>query len=115
MRTSDPDARGPSSGQIEIITGGMVSGKSEEVLRRLRRAIMARQKVQVCKPSTDSRHRPERLVTRELREVSALWVRDSTERLSALSPDVQVVGIDEAQFFDDGLIDLATDLADRGV
>jgi thymidine kinase len=115
MRTTDPDARDRSAGQIEIITGGMFSGKSEELLRRLRRAIIARQKVQVFKPSSDSRHRPERVVTRDLREVSALSVRDSSELRAALAADVQVVGIDEAQFFDDGLIDLATELADRGV
>jgi thymidine kinase len=104
-----------SAGQIEIIAGGMFSGKSEELLRRLRRAIIARQKVQVFKPSADVRHRPERVVTRDLREVSALSVRDSRELRAALLPEVQVVGIDEAQFFDEGLIDLATELADRGV
>jgi thymidine kinase len=115
MRTTDPDARERAPGQIEIITGGMFSGKSEELLRRLRRAIIARQKVQVFKPTADVRHRPERVVTRDLREVSALSVRDSRELRAALQPEVQVVGIDEAQFFDDGLIDLATELADRGV
>jgi thymidine kinase len=115
MRTNDPDARGRSTGQIEIITGGMFSGKSEELLRRLRRAIIARQKVQVFKPAADHRHRPERVVTRDLREVSALSVSDSRELRGALADGVQVVGIDEAQFFDEGLIDLATDLADRGV
>jgi len=115
MRTTDPDARDRSAGQIEVITGGMFSGKSEELLRRVRRAVIARQKVQVFKPTADHRHRPERLITRDLREVSADSVRDSRELAAALAPDVQVVGIDEAQFFDDGLIDLATALADRGV
>jgi len=115
MRPGDPDARDRPTGQIEIITGGMFSGKSEELLRRMRRAIIARQKVQVFKPSADNRHLPERVVTRDLREVSALSVRDSAELHAALAPDVQVVGIDEAQFFDDGLVGLATELADRGV
>src|SRR6187402_1584158 len=115
MRTNDPDARGPFTGQIEIITGGMFSGKSEELLRRLRRAIIARQKIQVFKPTADHRHRAERVVTRDLREVQACSVRDSRELAAALEPDVQVVGIDEAQFFDDGLVDLASALADRGV
>ena len=115
MRTTDPDARGRHTGQIEVITGGMFSGKSEELVRRLRRAIIARQKVQVFKPSADSRHRPERVVTRDLREVSAQSVRDSRAPAAALEDDVQVVGIDEAQFFDDGLVELATELADRGV
>jgi thymidine kinase len=115
MRTTDPDARERAAGQIEIITGGMFSGKSEELLRRVRRALIARQKVQVFKPAADIRHRPERVVTRDLREVSALAVAGSRELRAALVADVQVVGIDEAQFFDDGLIDLATELADRGV
>jgi thymidine kinase len=115
MRPTDPDARAHPAGQIEVITGGMFSGKSEELLRRLRRSIIARQKVQVFKPAADHRHRPELVVTRDLREVSALSVRDSRELEAALASDVQVVGIDEAQFFDDGLVDLATELADRGV
>jgi thymidine kinase len=115
MRPTDPDASRRPIGQIEIITGGMFSGKSEELVRRLRRAIIARQKVQVFKPAADNRHRPERVVTRDLREVSALSVRDSRALRAALEPDVQVVGIDEAQFFDQGLVDLATELADRGV
>jgi thymidine kinase len=115
MRPTDPDANRRPIGQIEIITGGMFSGKSEELVRRLRRAIIARQKVQVFKPAADNRHRPERVVTRDLREVSALSVRDSRALRDALEPDVQVVGIDEAQFFDDQLVELATELADRGV
>jgi thymidine kinase len=115
MRPTDPDARDRAAGQIEVITGGMFSGKSEELLRRLRRAIIARQQVQVFKPAADNRHRPERVVTRDLREVSAHSVRDSRELSDSLQPDVQVVGIDEAQFFDEGLVELATLLADRGV
>jgi thymidine kinase len=115
MPPSDPDVRERSTGQIEVITGGMFSGKSEELLRRLRRALIARQKIQVFKPAADHRHRPERVVTRDLREVQASSVRDSRELAAALAPDVQVVGIDEAQFFDAGLVDLATALADRGV
>ena len=110
--------RGPqdgSRGQIEIITGGMFSGKSEELQRRLRRAVIARQRVQVFKPLADTRHGPELLVTRDNRELSACSVADSRGLARALEPGVQVVGIDEAQFFDEGLIDLATDLADKGV
>ena len=68
MRTSHPDGRERFAGQIEIITGGMFSGKSEELLRRLRRALIARQRVQVFKPSRDVRHVPDRVVTRDLRE-----------------------------------------------
>jgi thymidine kinase len=102
-------------GHIEVITGGMFSGKSEELLRRLRRAVIARQKVQVFKPRVDARHDPERLVTRDQREVAAKAVADSAELRRSLEAGVDVVGIDEAQFFDDGLARLVSDLADRGV
>ncbi len=104
-----------SLGRIEVITGGMFSGKSEELVRRLRRAHIARQSLQVFKPLTDDRHPPELLVTRDNRELAAETARDSADLRSRLRPGVEVVGIDEAQFFDDGLVDLVTELADRGV
>ena len=104
-----------SSGRIEVITGGMFSGKSEELVRRLRRAVIARQRVQVFKPATDDRHPPERLVTRDNRELAAESVAGSADLLRNVGPTTQVVGIDEAQFFDDRLIDAVTALADRGV
>ena len=104
-----------SSGQIEVIAGGMFSGKSEELVRRLRRALIARQSVQVFKPLADTRHGSERLVTRDNREFSATSVSDSQELVDRLVPEVQVVGIDEAQFFDVGLADRATEMADRGL
>ncbi len=93
----------------------MFSGKSEELVRRLRRALIARQTFQVFKPRTDDRHPPELLVTRDNREFGAETARDSADLRSRLRPDVEVVGIDEAQFFDDGLVGLVTELADRGV
>lgn len=102
-------------GRIEAISGGMFSGKSEELVRRLRRAAIARQVVQVFKPSADTRHDPQRLITRDKRELEAVSVACSCELRQKLLPDVQVVGIDEAQFFDDGLIELASELADSGV
>lgn len=104
-----------SRGHIEAITGGMFSGKSEELVRRLRRAAIARQKVQVFKPVADSRHASERLVTRDNRELEAVSVSDSAELSRRLLPGVEVVGIDEAQFFDPGLAPLASELADAGV
>jgi thymidine kinase len=104
-----------AAGQIEVITGGMFSGKSEELVRRLRRALIARQRIQVFKPRIDSRHGPDKVVTRDLRELAACAVPDSSELESRLEEGVQVVGIDEAQFFDDGLVDLVMRLADRGV
>ncbi|HYX26909.1 MAG TPA: thymidine kinase [Thermoanaerobaculia bacterium] len=103
-------------GCIEAISGGMFSGKSEELVRRLRRAALARQVVQVFKPAADARHEdPRRLVTRDKRELEAVSVTCSQDLRQRLRPDVQVVGIDEAQFFDDGLVDLVTGLADSGV
>lgn len=98
-----------------MITGGMFSGKSEELVRRLRRALIARQRVQVFKPVLDSRHAPDKIVTRDRREVAAVTVRDSGELRSSLEEEVQVVGVDEAQFFDRGLVELVTELADGGV
>jgi thymidine kinase len=103
------------SGRIEVIAGGMFSGKSEELVRRLRRAAIARQKVQVFKPATDVRHGPDRLITRDDRELDARSVRDAAELRAALELGVQVVGIDEAQFFDEALADLAGELADAGI
>ena len=101
-----------TSGSIEVIAGGMFSGKSEELVRRLRRAVIARQTIQVFKPAADERHGPDRLITRDDRELDAESVRDTASLRAALRPDVQVVGIDEAQFFDAAL---AMELADAGV
>lgn len=102
-------------GHVEVITGGMFSGKSEELVRRLRRAVIARQRVQVFKPLADTRHGPERVVTRDNRELAAMAVGGSEELRGRILPETQVVGIDEAQFFDEGLVDLVSELADRGV
>ena len=110
-----PERRGRGHGTIEVIAGGMFSGKSEELVRRLRRAVIARQKVQVFKPRTDSRHEPDRLVTRDQRELKAQTVESSAELRSSLEWGVEVVGIDEAQFFDEGLPALVEELADHGL
>jgi thymidine kinase len=111
----DPIVERSRDGRIEAIAGGMFSGKSEELVRRLRRAALARQVVQVFKPAADIRHDPQRLITRDKRELEAVSVACSCELRQKLLPDVQVVGIDEAQFFDDGLVDLVCELADSGV
>ena len=104
-----------ASGRIEVIAGGMFSGKSEELVRRLRRAVIAKQKVQTFKPLVDTRHPAEVLVTRDNRRLDAVTVADSSELARTIAADTQVVGIDEAQFFDLGLIDLTMELADRGL
>ena len=104
-----------STGHIEVITGGMFSGKSEELVRRMRRAVIARQRVQVFKPSADTRDPGGRVVTRDKRELDATTVADSQDLREKLHWGVQVVGIDEAQFFDVNLASLANELADAGV
>ncbi|MCP3960015.1 MAG: thymidine kinase [bacterium] len=104
-----------STGHIEVIAGGMFSGKSEELVRRMRRAVIARQRVQVFKPVTDTRTEGERLVTRDKRELDAESVTDTQDLSRKLHWGVQVIGIDEAQFFDEGLAQLVNDLADAGM
>ena len=104
-----------SHGRIEVITGGMFSGKSEELVRRLRRATIAGQKVQVFKPVTDSRSPGGLLVTRDNRELEAVTVASAGELGRRIEAETEVVGVDEAQFFEADLVDLAERLADRGV
>jgi thymidine kinase len=104
-----------SRGHVEAITGGMFSGKSEELVRRLRRAAIARQTVQVFKPRSDTRHGPDCLVTRDNRQLEALAVADSADLRARVRAGVEVVGIDEAQFFDLGLVTVVETLADAGI
>lgn len=104
-----------SIGWIEVIAGSMFSGKSEELIRRLRRAKIARQKVQVFKPEIDSRFSQDHIVSHsEMRHESAN-IRSAAEVLAKVDPDTEVIGIDEGQFFDNELVDVATELAGRGV
>jgi thymidine kinase len=102
-------------GWIEVIAGSMFSGKSEELIRRLRRAKIARQKVQVFKPEIDSRFSQDHIVSHsEMRHASAN-IRSADEVLAKVEADTEVVGIDEGQFFDNALVEVATQLAGRGV
>ena len=105
----------PGSGWIEVIAGSMFSGKSEELIRRLRRAKIARQKVQVFKPEIDSRFAENQIVSHsEMRHASANG-QSAADVLAKVDPDTEVVGIDEGQFFDLELVDVANELARRGV
>src|SRR5258707_4661619 len=105
----------PNVGWIEVIAGSMFSGKSEELIRRLRRAKIARQKVQVFKPEIDSRFSHVHIVSHsEMRHESAN-IRSAEEVLAKVESDTEVVGIDEGQFFDNDLVEVATQLAGRGV
>lgn len=102
-------------GWVEVIAGSMFSGKSEELIRRLRRAKIARQKVQVFKPEIDSRFSDNQIVSHsEMRHESAN-IQSAAEVLAKVEPDTEVVGIDEGQFFDDELVNVANELAHRGV
>src|SRR6266542_6563335 len=103
------------AGWIEVIAGSMFSGKSEELIRRLRRAKIARQKVQVFKPELDSRFSNNQIVSHsEMRHESAN-IRSASEVLAKVEPDTEVVGIDEGQFFDNELVGVANELAARGI
>src|SRR5919205_2195737 len=109
-----PHTRG-NAGWVEVIAGSMFSGKSEELIRRLRRAKIARQKVQVFKPELDSRFAENQIVSHsEMRHDSANS-RSATEILEKVDADTEVVGIDEGQFFDDDLVNVANELARRGI
>jgi len=104
-----------ASGWIEVIAGSMFSGKSEELIRRLRRAKIARQKVQVFKPEVDSRFSNDHIVSHsEMRHESAIS-RNAAEVLAKIDADTEVVGIDEGQFFDNELVSVANKLAQRGI
>jgi thymidine kinase len=109
-----PPVRG-NAGWIEVIAGSMFSGKSEELIRRLRRARIARQKVQVFKPELDSRFSDNEIVSHsEMRHDSANS-RSAAEILAKVDADTEVVGIDEGQFFDNDLVTVANELARRGI
>lgn len=104
-----------STGHIELICGSMFSGKTEELIRRLRRAVIARQQVQTFKPAIDQRYHVERVTSHNGVDFQAQPVASSADILSALDPQTTVVAIDEVQFFDDGIIDVCEQLADRGM
>ncbi len=102
-------------GWIEVIAGSMFSGKSEELIRRLRRARIARLKVQVFKPEIDVRYSANHIVSHsEMRHESGV-VKSACEVLAKVEPATEVVGIDEAQFFDNDLVEVANELARRGL
>src|SRR3989442_11371777 len=114
-RSEHPGLTRRSAGWIEVIAGSMFSGKSEELIRRLRRARIARQRIQVFKPEIDSRYSDNHIVSHsEIRHESAN-VRTAAEIRARVEVNTEVVGIDEGQFFDNELIGVANELAERGV
>jgi thymidine kinase len=106
--------RQPNQGWIEVITGSMFSGKSEELIRRVRRAQIARQKVQVFKPHFDNRYSESHVVSHSDLRIPSENVGSARALLDAVAPDTEVVGIDEGQFFDLELPMVCNSLADQG-
>ena len=101
-------------GRIEVVCGSMFSGKTEELIRRMKRAVFAHQKVEIFKPAIDTRYSDEDVVSHDSNSIRSTPV-DSSASILLLSSDIDVVGIDEAQFLDDGLVDVCNQLANRGV
>ena len=110
----EPHFKGQRNGWIEVICGSMFSGKTEELIRRLKRAKIADQHVCIFKPHTDIRYSSEKVVSHDSNYLPSTSVKDSRKILE-LDEEVQVVGIDEAQFFDLGLTDVCQALALKGV
>lgn len=101
-------------GRIEVICGSMFSGKTEELIRRLKRAKFARQTVEIFKPAIDTRYSDDDVVSHDMNVINSTPV-DSSASIFLLASDNDVVGIDEAQFFDDGLADVCNKLAEQGI
>jgi len=102
-------------GWLEVICGSMFSGKTEEMIRRLRRALIAKQKVQVFKPNIDMRYDAQKVTSHAGIDFEAIPIANSQELLQKIRDDTTVVGIDEAQFLDDGIIDVIEQIVQRGV
>jgi len=101
-------------GAIEVVTGSMFSGKTEELIRRLKRAKFARQKVEIYKPAMENRYSEDEVVSHDENSIRSSPV-DNSSNILLLSGNVDVIGIDEAQFFDKGLVEVAVKLASMGI
>lgn len=111
---TEPHIRGERRGWIEVICGSMFSGKTEELIRRLKRARIANMKVEIFKPSIDKRYKEMEIVSHDDNSIVSTPV-DSAHSILLLTHDVEVVGIDEAQFFDDQITDVCNQLASQGI
>ncbi len=110
----EPHFKGQRSGWIEVICGSMFSGKTEELIRRLKRAKIANQRVEIFKPRMDTRYDDARVVSHDANSILSMPIEHSSKLLS-LAEGFEVIGIDEAQFFDMELTDACQELALRGV
>ena len=113
---SERDTKGPSlrRGSIEVVCGSMFSGKTEELIRRMKRAKFAKLRVEIYKPAIDVRYSEEDVVSHDRNVIQSTPV-DSSQNILLMVDDIDVVGIDEAQFFDMGIVDVCKQLADRGI
>lgn len=105
---------GKRKGWIEVVAGSMFSGKTEELIRRLRRAQIAQLKVGIFKPALDTRYSETEIVSHDSKAIRSIPVKSSAEIIDRIE-DVEVVGIDEAQFFDEGIVEICDKLANSGV
>jgi thymidine kinase len=110
----EPHYANPATGSIEVVVGSMFSGKTEELIRRLRRAQIANQKVAIFKPSFDTRYSESDVVSHGGNSIPSIAVTHS-QQILLLAEGVKVVGIDEAQFFDPGIVDVARQLASQNI
>ncbi len=113
MIDSAPHLLPKDTGWIEVITGCMFSGKTEELIRRLRRAQIAKQQVKIFKPKIDTRFADDSIVSHSEQSLPSIQIKDINDAME-LSDDAQVIGIDEAQFFSEDTIKVCTELADKG-
>lgn len=111
----EPFFKGQRNGWIEVICGSMFSGKTEELIRRLKRAEIARQKVKIFKPQKDTRYHEEHVISHDENAIPSQPILHSKDILKEVSEDVNVVGIDEAQFFDMDLPQICEEMAYRGI
>lgn len=113
---SEREQQGPigKRGSIEVVCGSMFSGKTEELIRRMKRAKFAKQRVEIFKPAIDVRYSEEDVVSHDHNVIQSTPV-DSSQNILLLAHDVDVVGIDEAQFFDMGIVEVAQELAKQGI
>ncbi|MCX8019459.1 MAG: thymidine kinase [Chitinophagaceae bacterium] len=110
----EPNVSGERRGSIEVICGSMFSGKTEELIRRLKRAKIANQKVEIFKPAMDIRYDDVRIVSHDASSIHSTPV-DHSQKILLLAGDVDVVGIDEAQFFDEQITEVCDELALKGI
>ncbi len=113
MMTTNFTGESRRPGRIEVVCGSMFSGKTEELIRRLKRAKFAKQKVEIFKPSIDTRYSDNDVVSHDQNSIPSTPI-DSSSSILLLAGDNDVIGIDEAQFLDDGLVDVCNQLANRG-